>query len=1105
MNAGEISLFVGDEVTDPGERRLISRLRRDLAARGVPATLYANFFPMLRAGQVDLLVRAPRRTTYIEIKTLNPDYPVTGRLNGHWEQQLSDGSHRSLGKNAAKQALAGTWAISDAMGNLARSEKGWRADFKRHIDTVVAIWERIPANSDIETPALVSVVGYADLLNRVTEPGPKIEWDDTEWDAFARQLGLFQPEARSPVDSRSRDEADVITDYRLRSRRSFASEIGPIVDLGADGATGHLKLDDLGRLVADAGVVALVGPSGAGKSVAGLHVAVNHCDAGRLVIRVRADEYEKGRLSNLLARSMAPFSKEPWTYLVQAAPNAGIALTVLVDGLNECPSGNRSELLEQVSAFLHRYPAGLLVTSTETTGLADILGATVLVPTAPSDETRREVLYSHGARNPDRISEQFQSAYELSIAAQCESELEDDSTVADLHAAYVRRFAPSEGLRSGLRALATRLHEKLRSSLPLLEGNAVLHSVAPGLAPSEVDGILSCPLVDAGRQRIRFRHDLLGQFLAAENLVRSAASGADLGRLLRVPANKILASDALAIEADASRVCEVLEYLADPGLLFLGLNGEFGADVAQRLRDRVRHVLNLGIDRTDPGCVTLLAEDWFGRWEPEVRWTPIEQALLAVAGEAALHGSFVDEICDLVDRTDEVCLHTARLLKANGSDSPISIVLANTYSQVRPTNGEGLAASYVVTALELASMTRRYGPGGNAVGLARRFAAVEGPYPWGRLYLASLLVDSRDRQDQAEFAAILRRSWEAGGYHLQLQALQAAEFFAGSDEPYRTDILDVVNGFKASQWGLTNSIIEVLSRFGEIDRGLAAEDLVEEIRDVLAQDGPEACQAAAGFISNQFEDENIVGPHCEAISALSSNERVRLLTMAARGSDITMSMFLDWTLEQLCTLVPTGNPALDERAKATFAAFLDGPPSDSIMPTEATNACVAAIRGWAKFDSALPPATDELNDESRNWRLVAELLLRLERDDVIDDVADIWRQLHQDRVNTIYTLSTLEGAAYRSASEVHRPALHRLYEAYTAELRAVLEWALDHLELVPVHRIRRRGGPDHFVIRALGEVGDLRTAERLRVHTVDPDAGPTAVSAIRRIHQRHQT
>jgi hypothetical protein len=1106
MDTNICTLFVGDEVTDPGEQRLISRLRRDLAMRGDSVTLYANFFPASRAGQIDLLVRSSRRTAHIEIKTLNPGYPVFGRLNGHWEQQLPDGSRRSLSKNAAKQALNGTWAISDAMREFAQQGDARSSDFKRHIDTLVGIWERIPAGSEIETPAHVNVVGYGELLDRLTSPGPMVDWNDKEWDAFARHLGLFQPDPASPVDVQQRSAVAAVTDYRLRAQVSFSAELGSIVDLGADGPTGHLGLEELGRLVADGGIVALVGPSGSGKSLAGLHVAVRHCEAGCLVIRIRAGEYEQGRFSNLLARAMAPFSKEPWGHLTQLAQAAGIPLTVVLDGLNECPADFRLELLNQLRAFLNRYPSCVLITSTEDSGVSDILGATVLVPTSPDDVSRRELLDLHGAKHPDRISAQFQTPYELSIAAQCESELEDDSSLADLHAAYIRKFAPTEQLRSGLRALATRLHEQLRSSLPFLEAITLLNSQALGMTPREVDRALACPLLEVRRQRIHFRHELLGLFLAAEDLVQSAASGADLGRQLVAPANKLLAGSALAIEADPHRTLEALENLADTSLLLAGLNGEYGTEVAQLVHERVRDILHLGVAATDTERVELRSDSFFGGWKPDVPWTPIEQALLAVAGQALMQGRFVAEVCELLDRTDAVCLHNASQLEADGSDSPISVVVASTYNQVRPADGQGLAASYVAAAFELTSMMSRFGPDRPVAGLARRLADSESPYPWGRLYLASLSVDPQAPQDQATFTIILRRAWNAGGYHLQFVALRAAEYFATSDEPYRTEILDVVKSFQASHWALQSSIVEVLSRFGEIDSGLTSEDLREQIREMLDhRDASEACQAAARIVSNQFEDENIVGPYYEAIAGLTSTEKVRLLTMAAEGSDIAMSMSLDWTLDKLGALVPTGDPSLDELAKKTFGAYLNGPPNDAVMPIEATRACLAAIRGWAKFDDALPRATNEPSDEERNWRLVAGLLLSLERHDGGSDQSETWRQLHQDPCNTVLTLSTLEGAATWDAFQERRPALHDLYEAHASELRHLFEWALDHLESIPAHRVRRGGAPDHYVIRALGQVGDLNTAQRLRLHTLDPEAGAIAVAAIRQIHQRHET
>lgn len=306
MNDTNIRLFVGDPITEPSERKLISRLQRDLERLGVHATMYANFFPAARKSrQVDLLVRLSTRTSHVEVKGLNAEYPVRGRANGPWIQLLPDGTERPLGTNCGRQALDGTYAIGDAMRSLARAGTvtAPEDDFKRHIDSIVGMWPTIPDGSDIEAPPHVTVLGYSDLLQRLITPGPGVPWTDDEWDAFARHLNLFQPEPESPAERRRRNSHELITDYRLRARTSFADRLSALIDLGTtdrDGA--DVTTDDIDRRVADGGVVAVVGPSGYGKSFLGQHLAVRHCDNGHLVVWIRAGEYEQGRFKDLLAR-----------------------------------------------------------------------------------------------------------------------------------------------------------------------------------------------------------------------------------------------------------------------------------------------------------------------------------------------------------------------------------------------------------------------------------------------------------------------------------------------------------------------------------------------------------------------------------------------------------------------------------------------------------------------------------------------------------------------------------------------------------------------------------------------------------------------------------
>lgn len=853
-------------------------------------------------------------------------------------------------------------------------------------------------------------------------------------------------------------------------------------------------------------MVAVIGESGSGKTFLAQHIAVRQLADGCLVVWLRAGDYEGGRLGEFVAQAMGPYSTEAWRQLIGAATESGTPVTVIVDGLNECSIDTRDRLLERLGAFARRHSLSVMITSTTADRLKSTLDAVVLKVREPDERSRLEILDAHGARDPDRISEQFRTPYELSIAARCEQELPQGASVTSVEAAYIRQHAPSEQIRSGLRALAHRMHDRLRTSLSLLEVHQVLIASELDLKPSEVDSVLDCrQLVAVDQHRVRFRHELMGQFLAAEFLVHSCDSGETLGSLLSEPANSMLARTALSIESDHHRVWKATMALADAELIVAAANSNFGPRVAQLALDEIKRVLRTAVAETESGSAEFDAKHPpFGRWVTEHQWSDAERAVLAAAGRSLACGRFVDEVGELIDCTDRVCIEHARRWRAQGERQPVSRIVAGTYSQTAaPLDGRGLAASYVARAFELSVMGRRFDPDGPPSGLARSLFSDAGRWSWGRFRLAALCVKPLDEADQEFFASFMTAAWDAGGQHLRHEILDAARYFHDSPEPHRTRILDQVKSIETDHVFLQSDIVEVLAAFGEISNPITAEQLRTDIRSTIAQpQDMDCCKRADSIVSHQFEIEDIFGPYWEAVEGLSEREKVRLLTMAARGAGLDGSFHLEWTLDELVKLTPTGDPELDSDAQSVLRIFLDEPSKGFMFHPAAESVWLTAVRGWAKLDLDLPPQPEGATSSQNNWRRLGEIFYRHERDDAPADATQAWDALLLDPAETIPNLARLEAATFGTDAYEwpRRYALEHLIKHYPEPLRHLCERALT----LDSDSGARRLGTSYtgFAIRTLGDVGTEATAAMLEPHTLDPETGAAAVEAIRQINRR---
>jgi hypothetical protein len=699
-----------------------------------------------------------------------------------------------------------------------------------------------------------------------------------------------------------------------------------------------------------------------------------------------------------------------------------------------------------------------------------------------------------------RVSEAFTTPFELTAVAACEVELSPDATEADLYDAYVRQLAPTETMRSGLRAIALALVDDLRTSLRLGDAVAVLVGAAGlGMAPEQVDAVLGCRLLVVTQGQLRFSHELFGRFLAAEALVLGAASGHALVEALALSHRVELRRFVVALEHDPERRAAALANFADADLYAAAVRGEIGPAAAEYAQASIKGVLADAAFSVGSDGLTLQVDDlersFFPSWAGVRPWSPNENAMLTAAGRLLPEGRFVDEVCELCDRTDNRCQLEAAALREVGSRSSITTVVS---SLVSPGAGESLGATIVLKNAELDRWNEQRDP----TVVPRIFAGAQGR-SWSRLYLAAAIFGPTEAVAQpALLPELVRVAWSAGGYHLRLKALMAVHMCGRSlDEDARDAMAAVLEGFETDNVWLQSSIVEAFAAVDRLDVVLpSVEDLTEIIRtDVLAmEDGPEAWRAASGVCSNQWEPGDIVGSYYEAVEALSEGEQLNLFVRAARCVD---GVSQSWALERVIDNMPTGDPALDELLLEVFAEAATGAPALVGMLNENFDVHLHGLRGLARLNSPLPPYP--FNDSlALAWHLVDQLILDMETGE--PDSSATWDRLMEEcpwpAIDVLFEWRFARRMP-RFDGDGDTQVLGQLFLWAPGGFRRLFEWALAHLaEAGEPIRPPLGDSREGFVIRALGGVGGPGTTEMLRPFLTDPALADDAVKAIRRLN-----
>lgn len=1137
MVKNTVSVFYGAPLTHDHEKAAVNRLRGELQRRCVSATLLVNFVVAnSRNGsrQVDLVVLTADRCLNVELKRLDPQLPLIAKPNGPWRQVLPGGQERSVGDhNYYDQALQQTYALSDAIQKLASGGKvpaALRGKFFKHIDTVVCVDPHLPPGSSTPIHHNVSVVGLDVLADRIAAPGPGLaHWSPEHFEALIRGLDLYAEGADEESEIRRRADLAAVQDYQFRFREFYSAGLFPFVPVGATMAEETI-LCDAGAVADQLAVphqrVLIIGASGDGKTHLAKHTAVELSNRGQMVVWISADAYERGQFDQLLRRSVAPYSTEEAYALFAKAVEGGGGCTVVVDALEKCP--DRPDLIQDLHALQQRYAVGILATALSLNGIEPLSASTLFAVSAPTDDLERDRLATVYGAPGVASGNQYRTRYSISLAAQVSAELPGDATTTDVTDAYIRKQSGDETVRAGLRCLARAMDDRVITAIPIREAEQILRR-CPALvtAPSVIDTVLNdCPLITNRQGFVRFEHDQLGRFLAAEHFVLAATDGVALAQILAQPTHHDLQETALLLETDPARRYDAMRELAKWELMAAAVFGRFGEETAKLARADITgllveaaataadDVLNTEVQQGD------ILPRFMRAWTPRRPWTEAERALLAAAGACLPSGLFRNEIAALMDASDIAIRTAIDALRENGDPSPTNEVIGSTF---QPFARIDTAAGIVAAAVGFPYAVKETVP----VSVSTLWMG--NPDCYGRMYLAALLsgrVSGRGplAEDAENLPQLIEAGLALGGYHLRIELLTAAQRAA----PYlsgaaQQKMLEVLNSVTPTEWATNNLVIEALASYGAIKPDTSLEDITGLIAEALTDQGDDQNrQVAKEIVGRIHEDEQILGPYSTAIESLPEDERLILFAMAVLAGDetekgdgyqVTRTNSLhnsDYVLRELADAetLPTGIAAEALRRAAGYTPGQFGFFQSEIL------AHLHGLRGWARVSQSLPAVdSQDLTDPMAfAWRMADELLSILLRNEESSRAEEIWNHLiaefPMEAAIVLKGIQSTEGLA-SSFGDILGSARNRfvphemLLTAYPDPMRRLAEWSLTHRDQFPPMHRRGPFGVDIYSVRTLGLVGTAETADLLRQHYVlDPDLGVEAVKAKRAIDAR---
>ncbi|HSN22845.1 MAG TPA: NERD domain-containing protein, partial [Methylomicrobium sp.] len=494
--------------------------------------------------QVDALVVTRTTVCLVEVKGYSS--PVRGGCNGPWEMlKPRDGQfvwEKMTGPNGYAETLSHKMALSDEMHQFARevlsNAREHKDKFFKLFHACLCFVPDIPEDSHLpESDYKVVTCGYLSSFKTLLDQHLKPSWSFEQWEHFAGWLGLEPVSSEALLEGVAGSKPNPLSEYQ----RSFSYHQRyhwiPTEVLNQGKPTGRQAIKDC---LSGGQSCVIRGPSGMGKSCLARDIVAEIGRADSLVIKCNA-RYFHGDIESMLKDSVERYGGWTLEQLLSRAHAVGIPPVVFLDGWNECNTGIREQLAQQLDLQVNRRGATLFLTSQFSP--IEICTPLKTFDLAPLKETDKFAIANLDDASEPKLAcllRTVSSGMDARIVGEISEQVQGNASRAELFDAFVRKRLAECGhiastLFDAMVIAATAMHDNLANSLAMSQLHLLMTSLKDGTAALDSLEHTGLVAVDWCRRNASFAHEQYQHFFAAWGLLRECGAANDLIALLEMP------------------------------------------------------------------------------------------------------------------------------------------------------------------------------------------------------------------------------------------------------------------------------------------------------------------------------------------------------------------------------------------------------------------------------------------------------------------------------------------------------------------------------------------------------------------------------------------